>query len=86
MNPTSATPLDPITELLPTYTDLNSLQIKELAEVPSALEFMRYAARNRPFVARGGAEEWKATRTWDVSTLRGLLEGQSVNVAITPHR
>jgi hypothetical protein len=38
MNPTSAAPLDPITELLATYTDLNSLQIEELAEVPSALE------------------------------------------------
>ena len=86
MNPTSsAAPLDPITELLATYTDLNSPRIEELAEVPSALEFMRYVARNRPFVVRGGAEEWKATKTWDVSTLKGLLEGQSVNVAITPH-
>ncbi len=76
MNPISAAPLDPITELLTTYTELNSLEIAELVEVPSALEFMRYVARNRPFVVRGGAEEWKATRTWDVSSLKALLEEQ----------
>jgi peptidyl-lysine (3S)-dioxygenase / protease len=84
MNPTSAPPLDPIAELLTTYAELNSSRIDELAEVPSALEFMRYVARNRPFVVRGGARGWKATRTWNVGTLKALLEGQSVNVAVTP--
>jgi jumonji domain-containing protein 7 len=84
MNPTPAAPRDPIAELLTTYAELNSSQIDELAKVPSALEFMRYVARNRPFVVRGGAEEWEATRTWGVSTLKRLLAGQSVNVAVTP--
>jgi jumonji domain-containing protein 7 len=85
MNPTpAAPPPDPISELLTTYTELNSSRIDELTEAPSALEFMRYVARNRPFVVRGGAKHWRATRTWDVQTLKELLEGQSVNVAVTP--
>jgi len=71
-------------ELLTTYTELNSTRIDEFAEVPSALEFMRFVARNRPFVVRGGANGWTATRTWGVQVLKELLEGQSVNVAVTP--
>jgi jumonji domain-containing protein 7 len=71
-------------ELLTTYNELNSTSIDELTDVPSALEFMRYVARNRPFVVRGGASDWQATRTWDVATLKELLGGQSVNVAVTP--
>ncbi len=78
-------PEDPIIELLTTYNELNSSAIEELSEVPSALQFMRYVARNRPFVVRGGASEWKATKTWDINTLKQLLEGQTVNVAVTPH-
>jgi jumonji domain-containing protein 7 len=81
MNPT---PPDPIIELLTTYNELNSSHIDELSEVPSALEFMRYVRANRPFVVRGAASEWKATRTWNIATLKELLEGQSVQVAVTP--
>ena len=77
-------PLDPIIELLTTYNELNSPSIDEFREVPSALEFMRYVARNRPFVIRRGASDWKATRTWNVATLKELLQGQSINVAVTP--
>jgi Cupin-like domain len=83
MDPTS-TPPDPIIELLTTYWELNSSTIDELTELPSALEFMRYVALNRPFVVRGGASDWTATQTWDVGTLKRRLEGQSVNVAVTP--
>jgi jumonji domain-containing protein 7 len=75
--------LDPMTELLSTYNELNSSSVDELTEVPSALEFMRYVARNRPFVVRGGASEWEATKTWKVSVLKQTLQGQSVNVAVT---
>lgn len=75
---------DPIIELLTTYNDLNLPTADELPQVPSALEFMRYVARNRPFVVRGGAADWKATQTWDIATLKELLRGQSVNVAVTP--
>lgn len=89
MNPSSATSpfppdLDPIISLLTTYNELNSTSVDELAELPSPLEFMRYVACNRPFVVRGGAADWEATKTWDVATLKKLLEGQSVNVAVTP--
>jgi peptidyl-lysine (3S)-dioxygenase / protease len=74
---------DPIIELLTNYHELNSPTITELLSVPSALEFMRYVALNRPFVVRGGASDWEATRTWNVGTLKDLLEGQKVNVAVT---
>lgn len=75
---------DPTAELLTTYAELNSSSIDELAEPPSALEFMRYVARNRPFVVRGGAAGWTAVQTWNISVLKKLLEGKSVNVAVTP--
>lgn len=80
-----STAADPISELLTTYTELNANRVDELDELPSALDFMRYVARNRPFVVRGGASDWKAAKEWDVPTLKGLLEGESVNVAVTPH-
>jgi len=75
---------DPITTLLTTYNELNGPSIEILSEEPSALEFMRYVSLNRPFVVRNGARNWKATRTWDIATLKRLLEGTSVNVAVTP--
>ncbi|KAH8164630.1 hypothetical protein CIB48_g3618 [Xylaria polymorpha] len=75
---------DSIAELLTTYNELNSSHIEELDEEPSPLEFMRYVARNRPFVLRRGAKDWAATRTWDASTLRSTLAGNKVNVAVTP--
>lgn len=75
---------DPLADLLITYNDLNPPTIEELTEVPSALEYMRYVARNRPFVVRGGASHWPAAQTWDIQTLKSRLHGQSVNVAVTP--
>lgn len=77
-------PSDPITELITTYNELNSSVISEITGNISPLEFMRYVARNRPFVFRGGASEWEATQTWNVPELKALLKGQSVNVAVTP--
>lgn len=75
---------DPITELLMSYNDLNGSSIEELFEEPSALEFMRFVARKRPFVIRRGASDWKATKSWSVSVLKDVLQNQSVNVAVTP--
>ncbi|KAI1817176.1 phospholipase A2 [Poronia punctata] len=77
-------PEDPIAELLTTYNELNSSRIEELDEEPSPLEFMRYVSRNTPFVVRGGARDWVATRTWDAPYLRSALAGHKVNVAVTP--
>ena len=76
--------MDPTTALITTYNELNSPTIDTLTEPPSALEFMRFVAKNRPFVVRGGAADWEAVKTWNVEVLRELLEGESVNVAVTP--
>lgn len=74
----------PIAELITTYHELNSSLIEELSEEPSPLEFMRYVARNTPFVVRGGARDWQATKTWDVQYLTHFLRDHQVNVAVTP--
>ena len=74
---------DPISELITNYHELNGSAVAIVPGSISALEFMRYVARNRPFVLRGGASEWEATRTWNISSLKELLKGQSVNVAVT---
>jgi jumonji domain-containing protein 7 len=76
---------DALAELISTFNDLNSSSIEELDEEPGPLEFMRYVSRNIPFVIRGGASGWKATRLWNSSYLKSVLRGQHVNVAVTPH-
>lgn len=75
---------DPIVEMITTYNELNSSLIEELDEEPSPLEFMRFVARNTPFVIRGGASAWKATQTWSPSLLAQQLGNERVNVAVTP--
>jgi len=75
---------DPTAELITTYNDLNSSAITELDEEPSPLEFMRYVARNTPFVVRGAASGWKATQTWSARFLAEHLADETVNVAVTP--
>ncbi|GAB7347191.1 hypothetical protein MBLNU459_g3301t1 [Dothideomycetes sp. NU459] len=72
-------------DLIGTYHDLNANVIDELYEEPSALEFMQYVARNRPFVVRRGAESWNAVRKWDSDYLVDVVGDCRVNVAITPH-
>ena len=72
------------TELITTYNELNSPSIIELDEEPSPLEFMRFVARNTPFVVRGGASDWKATQSWSVDFLKQKLADEIVTVAMTP--
>ncbi|KAI1001750.1 hypothetical protein K3495_g6452 [Podosphaera aphanis] len=79
-----ATTLDPMRQLLSDYAELNAAEIDVLHEAPSALEFMRYVALNRPFVIRAGAAAWPATRQWTKDTLAAKMNGQRVNVALTP--
>jgi jumonji domain-containing protein 7 len=67
-----------------TYHELNPSFVDELHEEPSPLEFMRHVARNRPFVVRSAATDWTAFKAWDAKYLRKALEGESVNVSITP--
>ena len=75
---------DALRDLIDTHNDLNASVIDELDAEPSPLEFMRYVARNTPFVIRGGALSWKASKKWDADYLRSALSGQTVNVAVTP--
>lgn len=76
--------MDPIADLLTAYSELNSSIVEELDEEPSPLEFMRYVARNTPFVVRKGAAHWAATKTWTAGYLENFLRDQQVNVAVTP--
>lgn len=71
-------------ELIENYHELNANVIDELWEEPSPLEFMRYVARNRPFVVRKGAEDWDAVQKWDSHYLLDVVGDSAVNVAITP--
>ena len=75
---------DPIIELLASYNELNGSVVEELDEEPSPLEFMRYVARNTPFVVRRAASGWTACQTWNVEYLQHVLEHETVNVAVTP--
>lgn len=75
---------DPTITLLEAYSSLNSSNITELSSLPSPLEFLRFVAQNRPFVIRGGAADWKAIQEWNVASLKEILDGVSVNVAVTP--
>ncbi|KAF9881295.1 phospholipase A2 [Colletotrichum karsti] len=79
-----ASPADPLAELITAFNDLNGALIDELDEEPSPLEFMRYVARNTPFVVRGAAASWKSNTTWDKEFLMGVFKDQTVNVAVTP--
>lgn len=72
-------------DLIASYHDLNPTSIDVLSEEPSPLEFMRYVARNRPFVVKKGAADWKARKRWNVDYLKQVMEGQIVNVSLTPH-
>lgn len=71
--------------LISTYNELNLNVIQELDDEPSPLEFMRFVARNTPFVIRGGASSWKACQEWNSAYLLSALKGQLVKVANTPY-
>ncbi|KAK1070176.1 hypothetical protein LTR74_004328 [Friedmanniomyces endolithicus] len=75
---------DPLTNLIGTYHELNAAVVDELDEQPSALEFMRHVAANRPFVVRRAIRDWPAFRKWDANYLRQLIGKEEVKVAITP--
>lgn len=75
---------DPIANAIDNYHDLNAAVVDELQGEPSPLHFMRYVAKNRPFVARRAADEWKAVQRWDAAYLKDVMGGQQVNIAVTP--
>ena len=70
-------------EMLTAYNELNG-DIDQLHEDPSPLDFMRYVAKNRPFIVKEGCKGWTATRKWGVSYLEEIMSDTPVKVAITP--
>ncbi|ORY71850.1 putative phospholipase [Pseudomassariella vexata] len=76
--------MDPVAELITSFNELNPSIVDELDEEPSPLEFMRFVARNTPFVVRQGAKDWTATKAWSSGYLLKALYGHHVNVAVTP--
>ncbi|KAJ8610959.1 hypothetical protein MRB53_038263 [Persea americana] len=71
-----------IVTLLETYNDLNPAVVDELDEEPSALEFMRYVAKNRPFVARK-AIHWPAHEKWTKKYLSAKMGNEPIVVSVT---
>ncbi|KAK9721492.1 hypothetical protein K7432_003373 [Basidiobolus ranarum] len=57
----------------------------ELERIPTALEFSRYVAANRPFVVRGGAQSWPAMEKWSNEYLTSVIGEEEVTVATTPN-
>ena len=76
--------MDPIRNAIETYHELNDAVIDDLFDEPSPLEFMRFVARNRPFVVRQAAANWDAVNKWNATYLCKVMEGQEINVAVTP--
>ncbi|KAK7606688.1 cupin-like domain-containing protein [Phyllosticta paracitricarpa] len=72
-----------VRELINSYHELNAYVVDELYEEPSPLEYMRYVAKNRPFVVRSGAADWDALKKWNADHLKEVMKTQQVNVAIT---
>lgn len=72
-----------VTGLLDEYYSFNPNEVEELSEEPTPLEFMRFVARNRPFVVRKGATTWKAYERWNKNYLVEKLGDTEVNVAMT---
>lgn len=70
-------------EMLIAYHELNG-NVEELDEEPSALDFMRFVAKNRPFVVRRGCLIWPAVRKWNAAYLRKIMGNFPVTVAVTP--
>ena len=71
-------------EMLVTYHELNG-DIDVLHECPSPLKFMRYVAKNRPFIVRAGCSAWPAVQRWNISHMRVTLKDTPIKVAITPY-
>jgi peptidyl-lysine (3S)-dioxygenase / protease len=66
------------------YHELNPSTIEELTEEPTPLEFMRYVAKNKPFVIRKGATTWQACEKWDAEYLKQAVGDSPVKLAVTP--
>lgn len=71
-------------ELLDNYNAANSAVIDELHEEPSPVLFLRYVAKNRPFVIRGGCSAWQAVKKWNIQYMLEVMGNAEIDVAETP--
>ena len=71
--------------LIRTYHELNSEHIDVLHSEPSPIQFMKYVAKNRPFLVKGGCAAWGAIRKWNEEYLTQKMGNGAVKIAITPH-
>lgn len=57
----------------------------ELSRIPTSLEFLRdYVSQSVPFVVRGGAAHWDATRRWSAAYLAATYGDTNLTVSLTP--
>lgn len=71
-------------ELVSTYHELNG-NVDELYQDPSPLEFMKFVAKNRPFVVRRGCSTWPSVQKWNVAYLKQVAGNTPVKIAVSPH-
>lgn len=72
-------------DLIRTYHELNSEHIDVLDSEPSPTQFMKYMAKNRPFLVKAGCSAWAAVRKWNEAYLTQKMGKGAVKIAITPH-
>ena len=70
--------------LLETYFETNSDNIDYMIDNPSPLQFIKYVAKNRPFVVKGGCSTWPAVRKWNSNYLVQVMGDAEVDIAETP--
>ncbi|KAH7380319.1 cupin-like domain-containing protein [Phaeosphaeria sp. MPI-PUGE-AT-0046c] len=85
--PKGATVHDAIKGLLENYHDINSASVTELTQEPTPLEFMRFVARNQPFIIRNkpGPQFQKTLKLWNAEYLCQKMSDHPVTVACTPN-
>ena len=71
-------------ELIDAYHSTNSTSIDVLLANPTAIQFLGYLAKNRPFVVRGSCRDWPAVQKWDVRYLTKMMGDTEIEVAETP--
>ncbi|KAK4137903.1 Clavaminate synthase-like protein [Trichocladium antarcticum] len=76
---------DPIVELITNYHELNSSIIEELDGEPSPLEFMRFVAKNTPFVDPDAINLWIGTARSTTALHKDNYENMYVQVAGQKH-
>ena len=67
------------------YNLTNAPFIDILTQEPTPVQFLRYVAKNRPFVLKGGCSNWLALQKWNMEYLIQRMQGsEDVEIAVTP--